>query len=44
MAKISKSNVPSELEGAAKIGDVNALEERVDKCFSHEKYNSNEYL
>lgn len=32
------ARVPSELEGAAKIEDVNALELKVGNCYSSERY------
>ena len=38
MANNKKRNIPQELEGVAKIEDVSVLEERVDRCYSAERY------
>lgn len=38
MANNKKRSIPQELEGVAKIEDVSVLEERVDKCYSAERY------
>lgn len=35
---VSKFQIPEELKDVATTGDVNALEQRVDKCFSTERY------
>ena len=37
MAK-NKRAIPSELENVAFIEDVNAIQERVEKCYSKERY------
>ena len=38
MAKKNNTNVPPELEGAASMRDVSALEGRIEKCYSEERY------
>lgn len=30
--------IPQELEGVARTEDVNAIQEKVDKCYSQERY------
>ena len=37
MGKKSAS-VPQELEGAATVRDINTLEDRMEKCYSSERY------
>lgn len=38
MVKIKPMNVPSELQGSATISDVNYLDDKIEKCYSQERY------
>lgn len=33
-----KTILPPELQGVARVEDVNAVEEKISKCYSHERY------
>jgi len=35
---VKRKKIPEELEGIALVEDVNAIEEKLDKCYSKDRY------